>query len=44
MARQKIESTNQKEVFGMTEMESKGWFQSLFREIEKIRILIREII
>ena len=29
MARQKIESTNQEEVFGKTEIESEGWFQSL---------------
>ena len=39
MARQKIEPTNEKEGFGMTEEESKGWFQSLFREMSKIRIL-----
>ena len=30
MARQKIEPTNEKEGFGMTEEESKGWFQSFF--------------
>ena len=32
MARQKIESTNEKEGFGMTEEESIGWFQSFFPE------------
>ena len=30
MARQKIEPTNEKEGFGMTEEESKGSFQSFF--------------
>ena len=39
MARQKIEPANEKDGFGMTEEESKGWFQSLFREMLKIRIL-----
>ena len=38
MARQKIESTNEKEGFGMTEEESKGWFQSFFQVMVKIRI------